>query len=491
MGARRLVHKISNFGVLAKEREPSAFEQGVVRGLTTHGQCRLAWRTTVTGALPEPVDFVVDLSERGAGRAWCEQAPHGVWFLSIGERNYLDLVPALSENFDTRAPSIPVTLARWRTAGDVAETLTTGNLRRRRIRRRHVQSVLAGAAEWFVGGLKRIKVDALPNVSGFTPCIGAQTVAPMRRLAATAQNLFDLAAGLFTLDMWNIGILTGGSAQQLFDPMFMRNVHWLPRQGGLRYRADPFGFRRQNGDIVVFHESWDYRVGKGIIARIVGEEVSTVREFSVHAAYPYLFEHDGKRYCLPELSESGSITLFAVDESSLGLVDGRAMLPDVPLIDGTVFVFGGLNWLFGTRADDEYNVRLFAWYSEGPFGPWQPHACNPIKTDITSARSAGTPFLFNGSLIRPAQDCSRTYGGAVVLNRIIELSPTRFAEEPIGRVEPDPDGPYRDGVHTLCVRDGFILVDGKYCAWRWLAPLLRVRLDRASARRRQMMSSKH
>jgi hypothetical protein len=108
--------------------------------------------------------------------------------------------------------------------------------------------------------------------------------------------------------------------------------------------------------------------------------------------------------------------------------------------------------------------------------------------DIAGARSAGTPFLFNGSLIRPAQDCSHTYGGAVVLNRISELTPTRFAEEPIGRIEPDPRSHYRDGVHTLCVSDGLILVDGKYRQWHWLAPLLRVTLDRGSARRRRMMA---
>jgi hypothetical protein len=160
------------------------------------------------------------------------------------------------------------------------------------------------------------------------------------------------------------------------------------------------------------------------------------------------------------------------------------------LVDGTVFALGGLYWLLGTRADDNYNARLFAWYAETPFGPWTAHACNPIKVDIAGARSAGTPFMFNGSLIRPAQDCSRTYGGAVVLNRIIELSPTRFAEEPIGRIEPDPRSFYSDGVHTLCVSDGLILVDGKYRRRHWLAPLMRIMLDRGSARRRRMIASK-
>jgi hypothetical protein len=488
--AGRLIAKIGRFGVLGKGEQAGAFERRVVQILQSEGGCKLAWRTATAAAPTDSVDFIIDLSERAAGQRWAGHAPHGVWFASVGEDRCLDLKPALLENFVAGKFNVPVTAARWKANGVEAETLARWNMRCRRTSGRHVDASLTGIARCFVAALRRIEAGALPTEQGFKPSICGRPVSWLRLLMTNAQNVLDLASTSFTLDMWNIGVFEGGSARDVFDPSFMNNIRWLPREDGWRYRADPFGFRRADGETVVFYEAYDYRTGKGIIARMVGDLFSTAQEFPAHAAYPYLFEHNGRRYCMPEQSESGGIVVYALDDASLDLVEGRPQLPNVPLVDGTVFACGGLYWLFGTRADDNYNARLYAWYAETPFGPWTAHACNPIKVDIAGARSAGTPFVFNGSLIRPAQDCSRTYGGAVVLNRISELTPTRFAEEPIGRIEPDPRSRYRDGVHTLSVSDGLILVDGKYRRWHWLAPLLRVTLDRGSARRRRMMAPK-
>jgi hypothetical protein len=79
-----------------------------------------------------------------------------------------------------------------------------------------------------------------------------------------------------------------------------------------------------------------------------------------------------------------------------------------------------------------------------------------------------------GSLCRPAQDCSRTYGGAVAVNRIVKLTPTAFEEELVGRIEPDPSGPYRHGMHTVCPIGGLTLVDGKRTRFHIGAPVLKV-----------------
>ncbi len=39
--------------------------------------------------------------------------------------------------------------------------------------------------------------------------------------------------------------------------------------------------------------------------------------------------------------------------------------------------------------------------------------------------------MLDGALYRPAQDCSVTYGGAVVINRIDRLTPEEFSEQPV------------------------------------------------------------
>ena len=100
-----------------------------------------------------------------------------------------------------------------------------------------------------------------------------------------------------------------------------------------------------------------------------------------------------------------------------------------------------------------------------PRRPVDAHARNPVKYDVCSARSGGTPFVYRGQLYRPGQDCSETYGGAVRLNRITRLTPQEFAEETAAVVRPDPKGPYPSGLHTLSAFGDWTLIDGKRRAW--------------------------
>jgi hypothetical protein len=191
----------------------------------------------------------------------------------------------------------------------------------------------------------------------------------------------------------------------------------------------------------------------------------------------------GLLLCLPELNESGRTLLFKIETAPARLTYVATLLDDVPLSDGTIFRFGEHHWLFGTRADRDSQLRLYAWFSGAVDGPWTPHALNPIKCDITSARPAGTPFWAGGSLFRPAQDCSRSYGGAIALNRIVELTPTSFREETVARILPDLSGPYPDGLHTLSFVGDWLLIDGKRHLFRWDAAALNRNFVRRRAER--------
>jgi hypothetical protein len=99
--------------------------------------------------------------------------------------------------------------------------------------------------------------------------------------------------------------------------------------------------------------------------------------------------------------------------------------------------------------------------------------------DVRRARPAGPLFRAHGDLIRPAQDSSRTYGGGLVLNRVLALTPEVFEEEMAAVLRPDPLGPCPDGVHHICPAGHVAVVDGK--RWRIdpLAWLLKRRLKRA------------
>ena len=100
-------------------------------------------------------------------------------------------------------------------------------------------------------------------------------------------------------------------------------------------------------------------------------------------------------------------------------------------------------------------------HAEALEGPWRPHAGNPVKRDIGSSRPAGTPFVHEGRLYRPAQDCTGCYGAAIVVNRVRALDPERFAEEPVARIAPDRASPFPHGAHTLVAWGERTLVDAK------------------------------
>ena len=69
--------------------------------------------------------------------------------------------------------------------------------------------------------------------------------------------------------------------------------------------------------------------------------------------------------------------------------------------------------------------------------------------------------MYQGELWRPGQDSSLTYGGRIAMNRVLELSPTRYAEETVHYVGPLQHCAWDKGLHTLCAMGDITLVDGK------------------------------
>jgi hypothetical protein len=107
------------------------------------------------------------------------------------------------------------------------------------------------------------------------------------------------------------------------------------------------------------------------------------------------------------------------------------------------------------------DCKLFLWHAPDPTGPWEPHPGNPVKVDVRSSRPAGTPFEFEGHLYRPAQDCSETYGGGITINRVTQLTPVSFSEEPVATIEARRGSDYAAGVHTLSGSGDLTMIDGK------------------------------
>jgi hypothetical protein len=178
-------------------------------------------------------------------------------------------------------------------------------------------------------------------------------------------------------------------------------------------------------------------------------------------SYPYLLEHEGDVYCIPESADVPGLHLYKATAFPYRWVECATLIEGLVAVDPTVFRHGDRWWLLCAEREGDHNSRLHAWYAPDLFGPWAPHAANPIKTDVRSSRPGGTPFVHAGQLYRPAQDLSHTYGGAVTINRVLRLTPTDFEEEPVTQVQPYADSRYPDGLHTLSAFGPRTLIDGK------------------------------
>ena len=261
-------------------------------------------------------------------------------------------------------------------------------------------------------------------------------------------------------DRWTIGKIKRPISSFL-EASEMSDVAWFPEVGGSRYVADPCPVNED----VVLAEEFDYKTGTGGLAAFRGSEESLKRMGEVlggqgHLSYPYVVQTDGQSYCVPESANTGEVVLYAMGDSPTEWRRVTTLL-DEPVLDPTLLHYDGRWWLFGTLQGHYDNTKLYLWSSNQLTRGWTRHPACPVKCDVRSARPAGRPFLHEGKLYRPAQDCSREYGGAVALNRVDHLSPVRYEEKTIARIHPDPDGPYPHGGHTLMDAGEHVFVDGK------------------------------
>ena len=427
---------------------------------------------TVAGELDAVLDFRGDgVDER--------RLPAGVrlgrWVLRIGSGKSSSIAAALLAAYCSGESAIDVTLVQV-DAGGIERVLFTGWLPRRATFVQTVDTVLLNLPDWYEIACRKFLAGQIAPVAA--PANPLPPPSPAAFAGAWLAGQLRAIRARRTLEIWNIGIAPRPPLETLAKGGMVAGVMWLPHPPEPTFRADPFGWIDAEGRTAIAHERFDYRLGKGTleIARVqtgtTDPSFEPLADLPVHASYPYLMPVPGMLLCLPEVNESGRTLLFKIEAAPMRLTPFATLLGDVPMSDGTIFRFGEHHWLFGTRADRDSQLRLYAWFARSVDGPWTPHALNPIKCDITSARPAGTPFWAGGSLIRPAQDCSRSYGGAIALNRITELTPSTFREETVARILPDPKGPYPDGIHTLSFVGDSILIDGKRHVFRWDAAAL-------------------
>jgi hypothetical protein len=279
---------------------------------------------------------------------------------------------------------------------------------------------------------------------------------------------------LMAPEIWHVGMIMKPIEEVALvnDNIREQEVIWLPPVENSCYLADPAGFT-DSGSIHILHEDYSYATKKAGISETImegnqesvtwkwksGKRLRVLSEDN-HLSYPFAFEHNNIVYCLPESYQSSKITLYKRDAATGKFVEPRHLLENVKAVDPTILFYEGKWWLFFT--DHQYsNSHLYLYFSDALSGKYLPHPLNPVKTDIRSARPAGTPFIHDKVLFRPAQDCSVTYGGRIAINRVTTLTTDDFAEETVRFIEPVKGSLYNKGLHTISKVGNYTLIDGK------------------------------
>jgi hypothetical protein len=405
-----------------------------------------------TGAHAVELDFVLNFGPESASAALGGGTRYGCWSFTP------DLGYGLVEWYLAGQELLTVELRRTGPAPGESGPLHQGVFRSEP--RSYTET-----AGWVFKAVSDWPVRALRSSAGQP--VRAEPVSANGRRRAPVRMLLARTDALLWSEIWNVGV----AAWPGLDPdggAVAVEPRWLPDPPRGHYLADPFPLHGGADGATVIAEAYDIatRTGRLVTTRWdptgAGEgQWEPAFRLRHHASYPFLVRLPEGTFCVPECLRSGELAAWRLDDDgtwsrAATLLSGRR------LVDSTIIQRDSKWWIFATDEDRGSATNLYGWYAESFFGPWHPHPLNPLKTDVRSTRGAGPLFTVGDRLVRPAQDCSRSYGGRIVLNDVVRLDESSFEEKAVGTVGIAEGSAYPDGPHTLTfLSPDLVLVDGR------------------------------
>ena len=251
------------------------------------------------------------------------------------------------------------------------------------------------------------------------------------------------------------------------DTLSSQKFTSLPLPNKDVFFADPFVIER-GGKQHIFFEEMVYAKGRAHLS-VVTLENGTVSAPKVilqrpyHLSYPFVFEHDGTFYMIPETSENKTVELYRAVAFPDKWKFVMNLMENVMVLDATLHFNEGKWWLFGngfTHSFVSTNDQLFLYYSDALLSTdWKPHPRNPVATHAKNCRPAGRIFRHDNKLYRPAQNnASQQYGYGLKINKIITLTEDDYEEKEVLSLKPETFG--LKACHHLDFSASVIVIDG-------------------------------
>lgn len=465
-----ILEAIVDLGALTDTAPVPGHSQQVARvphGIRTHRAQSL--QSVDVGVL----DFILDLTGGNATDGLIDEPRYGVWFFNHSDGfEFCSAEPYFWEIYHDYAVSGAMLLRRVKNDEYLGTVLKSGYFPTMRASRAEdVDNCFLKSAVWPAQVCSELARGVAPYLEGRIlpkPSVSYGIPTALERLRCRVKMLRNRVTRFsqkYERPYWNIAMLPVTHLNRVARA----DISLLAPDDSGEFLADPFAFEK-DGRMYVFCEQYRYANDHGRIAVLeigANRGVEPAIDEPFHMSYPQVFELSNRIYCIPESCSANQVRLYEAGKFPTEWKLQRTLLNDFPAVDPTVFRYDSRWWMFCTKGGDGSCTDLYIWYADDLFGPWTAHPRNPVKSDVRSARPAGKPFERNGVFYRPAQDCSRTYGGKVVINRIVTLTTKDFEESIESIVTAPSHGPYRRGVHTISLCGDRLVIDVKRYRFSW------------------------
>ena len=278
------------------------------------------------------------------------------------------------------------------------------------------------------------------------------------------RDIVNIISKIFYLKQWIL--LFKISESSSISKTFYRFEKIIPPRD--RFWADPF-VKEKHGKFYIFIEELIYNANKGHISVLTMDDKGNVSEpvrvleRSYHLSYPFLIEHHGIMYMIPETKQNRTIELYKCIEFPYKWEFERTLIKDIEAVDTTVIERDNKYWLFTNIAVNRgaSNLEELYIFSSDTLlsDKWIPHVKNPVVSDIKNSRPAGKFFVYNNNLYRPSQNNTVRYGYGMKINKVLSLTELDYVEEEVSSILPNWDTELV-ATHTLNHDGKLTVIDG-------------------------------
>lgn len=275
--------------------------------------------------------------------------------------------------------------------------------------------------------------------------------------------------GNLATEAWGLGFVRGGMGAVMESDHL--DVDWvkMPKD---RWYADPFVLDVTDDEILLLVEDYAYESKKGIISllhinRSTMEIVSrnVLLDLPHHLSFPAIWRKDGHAYVYPESAQNGKLDMYEYDAEKETLTFVKTLCDDVVWDSYITEAFG--EPLMFTAAHDDTILDIYRWDAKKErFVPY-----TQVRSNKPNSRMGGAAFEYKGQCYYPAQNCEKTYGGAIDIKRIEFKNERVRVLETVKHIE-SPNRRYPMGIHTLNEYKDIVVIDVKGYRYGWFGELV-------------------